>query len=119
MLQFTPAQKCRLLALQQTYLMQLAVISKNRQQLLLQLQQVPEPQGMSHQELFSACAMSDTILQQLQDCSALEHKLYIQYFIAAAHGVSSRQPFCFNGIQLITTLILCSNVRAMKCASCV
>lgn len=89
MLQFTPAQKCRLLALQQTYLMQLAVISKNRQQLLLQLQQVPEPQGMSHQELFSARTMSDTILQQLRDCSALEHKLYIQYFIAAAPGVSS------------------------------
>ena len=89
MFQLSPAQKRHLLALRQTYLMQLAMISKSRQQLLLQLQQVPGPQGVSHQELFSARVASDTIIQQLQDCSALEHKLYIQNFIAAAHGVSS------------------------------
>lgn len=90
MMQFTPAQKRQLFALRHSYITQLALISKRRQQLQQQLFSSPAAWGVSKDEMLDSHMTVDAVTQQLQDCAGLEHKLFIQYTIAVAHGVSSR-----------------------------
>lgn len=88
LLQYTGAQKRRLFANRQIYTTQLMRIRKHRQNLLQQLQCAPKAVGMSQQELFESHVDVNAVIQQLQESLALQHKLYMQYTIACAHGVS-------------------------------
>ena len=87
-MQFTQRQIKRLLALRRTYITQLVLMSKRRQQLLHQLQAQSLPQDISRDYLSSRHVTIDSIPRQLEECENMEHVLYIQYVIAVAHGVS-------------------------------
>lgn len=89
-MQYTPAQKSRILALRRDYITQLALSSQHRQQLHQELLTSPGASGLSKDELIESHVTVRGITQQLEDCAAHEHKLFMQYTIAVAQGVSSR-----------------------------
>ena len=108
MKQFTPAQKRAVFALGRHYITQLALISTRRQQLQQQLLNSPAARGLSKDEMLNSHMKLDAITQQLQECAALQHKLFIQYTIAVAHGVSSCLPLIMASLRCIVALSVCS-----------
>ena len=86
-MRFTQAQKDKLLALRQTFIIQLALIAARRQQLMQQLQRGPEPFGCSNVEMYAEHLNMEQINVRLQQNQVLRHKLWTQYYIAISSGV--------------------------------
>ena len=86
-MQYTPAQKRRIFALREDYITQLALSVKRRQQLHQDLLSSPGASGLSKDDLIDSHVTVTAIMQQLEDCAAHEHKLFMQYTIAVARGV--------------------------------
>ena len=89
MMQYTPAQKRQIFSLRRDYITQLALSSKRRQQLHQELLSSPGAAGVSKDELIDSHVAVRAIMQQLDDCAAHEHKLFMQYTIAVACRVST------------------------------
>lgn len=87
MMQYATAQKRRIFALRQDYITQLALSLKHCQQLHQDLLSSPGASGLSKDELIDSHVTVRAITQQLEDCAAHEHKLFMQYTIAVARGV--------------------------------
>ena len=93
-MQLTHAQKTRLLAMRQTFIIQLALITARRQELLQQLQVGAESMGCSNQEMYHEQLTVEDITQKLQESCVLRHKLWTQYYIAINQGVGLCQSTC-------------------------
>ena len=76
MLQISPAQTRRLLQLRRDYITNVALVSRQRQQLLQQMQSIPLAMGISSHEFGSSLSTVDDILQQLQQCVCQEDELF-------------------------------------------
>ena len=87
-MQFTERQIRKLLALRRTYITQLVLMSRHRQQLLRQLQNQSPSQDIDREYLSSRHVTIDAMPKQLEECEKMEYVLYMQYVVAVAHGVS-------------------------------
>lgn len=87
LMQFTVAQEVRLLAMRHIFITQLGLITQRRQHLAQQLHNVPKTVGISKEEMLHSHLAREACLQHLQECQALERKLFVQYMIAVCHGV--------------------------------
>lgn len=117
MMQFTQTQIRKLLALRQTYIQQLVLMSKQRQQVLRQLQNQSLSQ-VEREYLSSRHVTVDAIPQQLVECENMEYVLYMQYVIAVAHGVSWYLHHLLVQGQSTQTPLSCKAAHPCPCVCC-
>ena len=76
-MQFTEAQKAGITQMHAMYVTNLAQIATRRQQLLQQLQDAPQPQGLHFEELAACHEQLDDVTQKLQMCALDENQLLL------------------------------------------
>ena len=87
MLQYTADQKAAIFALRRKYITSMAHLSKNWQRLTQQMQSAPEAACIDGLELAASHNAMDDITQQLQECVAQEHLLFVDFMKKFAHEV--------------------------------
>ncbi len=113
-MQFTEAQKAGITQMHITYVTNLAQIATRRQQLLQQLQDAPQPQGLHFEELAASHDQLDAVTQQLQMCALDENQLllYQQTSLAVKVHISA----CVTGRIQILNLNVRPAWQPMYCA---
>lgn len=87
-MQYSSSQKHALYCIRRSYLQQLALIARRRQQLLQQLQAAPGALSTGIADLANNHLTVDNITQQLQELLAEEHTAYMMYLRKVGHEVS-------------------------------
>ncbi len=91
-LQFIDSQKTTLFRLRRAYIINMAHVSRRRQQLLRQLQAVPEAVGINNDQLEASYRCIDDLTKGLQRCTAQEGEVFIDYQGSVAHEASLINP---------------------------
>ncbi len=98
-MQFTEAQKAGITQAHTTYVTNLTQIATRRQQLLQQLQDAPQAQGLHFEELAACHEQLDAVTQKLQMCALDDNQLLLhqQTSLAMKVHISAcvRQNFKF------------------------
>ena len=101
---FSRSQKAALFGQRRNYFTQMAQISTRRQQLLQQLNSLPDPMNLDAAQVYTRNLAADDITQQLQGLMADELRTYLHFLRAVGHKVrgGTLYPIPYTPISCVT-----------------